>query len=79
MVRGVQVDTLGDRTEWDADFSGGGMLYVGSWDNKLHLYGEMLFRRLDRQRNGEREKQAALRHAYFTRDFETMCQLMSEE
>jgi len=39
VVRGVQVDTLGDRTEWDDDYSGKGQLYMGPWDNKLHLYG----------------------------------------
>lgn len=39
VVRGVQVDTLGDRTEWDDDFSGEGKLYIGSWDGKLHLLG----------------------------------------
>jgi len=30
---------LGDRAEWDLDFSGKGQLYIGNWDNKLHLYG----------------------------------------
>ena len=39
VVRGVQTDTLGDRAEWDQDFSGKGQLYIGSWDNKLHLCG----------------------------------------
>jgi hypothetical protein len=39
VVRGVQTDTLGDRAEWDQDFSGKGQLYVGPWDRKLHLYG----------------------------------------
>ncbi len=39
VVRGVQTDTLGDRAEWDKDFSGKGKLYIGQWDNKLHLYG----------------------------------------
>ncbi len=54
---------------------------ASTWEKYDHGYWlkEMLFRRLDRQWNGEREKQAALRHAYFTRDFETMCQLMSEK
>ena len=35
----VQSDTLGDRGEFDLDGSGGGKLYVGSFDRKLHLYG----------------------------------------
>ncbi|MCU0857351.1 MAG: hypothetical protein MUC65_02975, partial [Pontiellaceae bacterium] len=39
VVQGVQTDTLGDRGEWDQDFSGKGQLYIGQWDNKLHLYG----------------------------------------
>ena len=32
-----QADSLGDRGEWDQDNSGGGKLYVGKWDQKLHL------------------------------------------
>ncbi|MBF0197773.1 MAG: heparinase II/III family protein [Planctomycetes bacterium] len=39
IVRNVQTDTLGDRGEWDRDYSGQGKLYIGPWDNKLHLYG----------------------------------------
>jgi hypothetical protein len=39
VVRGTQTDTLGDRAEWDQDFSGKGQLYIGKWDGKLHLYG----------------------------------------
>jgi hypothetical protein len=35
----VQADSLGDRGEWDKDNSGGGKLYVGAWDGKLHLFG----------------------------------------
>ncbi|MGI8905665.1 MAG: hypothetical protein ACR2IE_04145 [Candidatus Sumerlaeaceae bacterium] len=35
----VQSDTLGDRGEFDQDFSGGGKIYVGRWDGKIHLYG----------------------------------------
>jgi hypothetical protein len=39
VVRGVQTDSLGDRTEWDEDFSGRGKLYIGAWDHRIHLYG----------------------------------------
>jgi hypothetical protein len=35
----VQSDSLGDRGEFDQDFSGGGKIYVGRWDRKIHLYG----------------------------------------
>jgi hypothetical protein len=34
-----QSDTLGDRGEWDTDFSGRGRLYIGKWDGKIHLLG----------------------------------------
>lgn len=34
-----QADSLGDRGEWDRDNSGGGKLYVGVFDRKLHLAG----------------------------------------
>lgn len=34
-----QADTLGDRGEWDEDFSGKHQLYMGRWDGKIHLYG----------------------------------------
>jgi hypothetical protein len=34
-----QADTLGDRGEFDEDNSGGGKLYVGVFDRKLHLSG----------------------------------------
>src|SRR4051812_45610656 len=34
-----QADILGDRGEWDQDNSGKGKIYVGSWDQKLHLFG----------------------------------------
>jgi hypothetical protein len=34
-----QADSLGDRGEFDTDFSGGGKLYVGRFDHKIHLYG----------------------------------------
>ena len=34
-----QSDTLGDRGEWDTDFSGRGKLYIGKWDGKIHLLG----------------------------------------
>ena len=39
VVSNRQCDTLGDRVEFDRDFSGRGKLYIGKWDNKLHLYG----------------------------------------
>ncbi len=34
-----QADSLGDRGEWDTTNKGGGKLYIGKWDHKLHLYG----------------------------------------
>jgi len=34
-----QADSLGDRGEFDRDNSGGGKLYVGVFDRKLHLSG----------------------------------------
>jgi hypothetical protein len=34
-----QADSLGDRGEFDRDNSGGGKLYVGAFDGKLHLAG----------------------------------------
>jgi hypothetical protein len=34
-----QADAMGDRGEWDMDFSGNGNLYVGSFDGKIHLLG----------------------------------------
>jgi hypothetical protein len=34
-----QSDTLGDRGEWDEDNSGKGKIYIGSWDQKMHLFG----------------------------------------
>jgi hypothetical protein len=34
-----QADTLGDRGEFDMDNSGGGKLYIGVFDRKLHLAG----------------------------------------
>jgi len=34
-----QADATGDRGEWDLDFSGKGNLYIGTFDNKIHLYG----------------------------------------
>jgi hypothetical protein len=34
-----QADSLGDRGEFDEDNSGGGKLYVGVFDKKLHLAG----------------------------------------
>ena len=38
-IRHTQSDSLGDRGEWDADFSGKGQVYRSSWDGKLHLLG----------------------------------------
>lgn len=34
-----QADCAGDRGEWDLDNSGGGKLYVGRFDGRIHLYG----------------------------------------
>ncbi|MEP4534419.1 MAG: hypothetical protein ABJ004_15110 [Cyclobacteriaceae bacterium] len=34
-----QSDAVGDRGEWDLDFSGKGSLYVSPLDGKLHLFG----------------------------------------
>jgi hypothetical protein len=34
-----QSDSLGDRGEFDVTGSGGGKLYIGAFDRKLHLYG----------------------------------------
>jgi hypothetical protein len=34
-----QADSLGDRGEFDRDNSGGGQLYVGAFDRKIHLAG----------------------------------------
>jgi hypothetical protein len=34
-----QCDSIGDRGEFDLDNSGGGKLYIGRFDRKLHLYG----------------------------------------
>ncbi|MGC4233959.1 MAG: hypothetical protein QM594_13360 [Niabella sp.] len=34
-----QSDVAGDRGEWDLDNSGGGKLYIGKFDGRLHLYG----------------------------------------
>lgn len=34
-----QADVSGDRGEWDEDFSGGGDIYVGAFDGRIHLYG----------------------------------------
>lgn len=39
MCSNPQSDTLGDRGEFDEDFSGKGKLYIGKWDKKIHLYG----------------------------------------
>lgn len=35
----TQADPAGDRGEWDNDFSGGGDIYVGAFDGRIHLYG----------------------------------------
>ncbi len=34
-----QADAVGDRGEFDKDFSGKGNLYIGAFDGKIHLYG----------------------------------------
>lgn len=34
-----QADALGDRGEFDMDYSGKGQLYIGRFDGKIHLYG----------------------------------------
>ncbi len=34
-----QADVIGDRGEWDRDNSGGGNIYVGAFDGRIHLYG----------------------------------------
>jgi len=34
-----QSDVAGDRGEWDLDNSGGGKLYIGKFDGRIHLYG----------------------------------------
>ncbi len=43
-----QADGVGDRGEWDRDFSGKGNLYISPLDGKLHLYGaELGYWRID--------------------------------
>ena len=39
VIRHNQADTLGDRGEWDEDFSGGGNLYLATWSGGIHLLG----------------------------------------
>lgn len=39
IIRHVQSDSLGDRAEWDMDFSGKGKMYRAPWDGKIHLRG----------------------------------------
>ncbi len=34
-----QADAVGDRGEFDNDFSGKGQLYIGRFDGRMHLYG----------------------------------------
>jgi len=34
-----QADVAGDRGEWDEDFSGGGDIYIGRFDGRIHLLG----------------------------------------
>lgn len=34
-----QTDAVGDRGEFDMDFSGKGNIYIGGFDMKIHLYG----------------------------------------
>ncbi len=46
----TQADPCGDRGEWDDDNSGGGRLYIGRFDGRLHLYGaETGIWRIDQQ------------------------------
>jgi hypothetical protein len=35
----IQADAVGDRGEFDMDFSGKGNLYIGAFDGKIHLHG----------------------------------------
>jgi hypothetical protein len=35
----AQADAMGDRCEWDMDFSGEAQLYVGKFDGRIHLHG----------------------------------------
>jgi len=35
----AQADEMGDRGEWDADFSGRAQLYIGTFDDRIHLFG----------------------------------------
>lgn len=35
----AQADAMGDRGEWDMDFSGKAQLYIGVFDGRIHLYG----------------------------------------
>ena len=35
----AQADAMGDRGEWDLDFSGKAQLYIGKFDGRIHLYG----------------------------------------
>lgn len=35
----LQADVIGDRGEFDTDFSGKGKLYIGAFDGRIHLYG----------------------------------------
>jgi hypothetical protein len=39
MITHPQSDSLGDRAEWDEDFSGKARLYRAEWDGKIHLFG----------------------------------------
>ncbi|MBU3666379.1 MAG: hypothetical protein FGM15_10970 [Chthoniobacterales bacterium] len=39
IIRNTQSDSLGDRGEWDEDFSGKGHMYRAAWDGKIHLCG----------------------------------------
>lgn len=35
----IQADAIGDRGEFDTDFSGKGQLYIGAFDGRIHLAG----------------------------------------
>ena len=39
IIRNTQSDSLGDRGEWDEDFSGRSHMYRAAWDGKIHLCG----------------------------------------
>lgn len=57
-----QSDVSGDRGEWDEDFSGGGDIYVGRFDGRIHLYGA--------ERGAWRIDQNTLYYQGFNRSFQ---------